>query len=132
MIQSIRWKLLCIMSKPVYVVDREGDLRENIVELLNLEGYSAQPVLPEDIESLSTQDNPLSVVLCNFTSIGDQPEKFINDAVLDPNGSLKLVALGDDEDNPAVYKADAFVPLPFSKQELIQPIFDFFSKAQNT
>lgn len=109
------------MRKLIHVIDKEGDLRENIVELLEMEGFEVRVKTPLEAKN-SLQDSP-DLVLINAFSFKAEAGELIQDVKSRSNGAgVQILVLSPDTNDKDLSKADALIPLPFTQQELVQAI----------
>ena len=104
------------MNKLVHLIDDEGDLRENITELLEIEGYEvkAQGLT----ELLQVIDQEPRLVLFNGFSHPGEANQFIR---WTKNKPTQVIIISDDKDQYST-QADATVSLPFTQRELISAV----------
>lgn len=98
----------------------EGDdsLRENITELLELEGYQITSVAPSSAKSVFQNYQPGIAILNELTLSQpiDESIRFLKDKV---DG---IVVLCSDVDDPQLLQADIKIPLPFDYKEFEEQI----------
>lgn len=112
-----------MMKRTVLIVEPHDGLRDNIKELLELEGYDVE-ILPSSpaSEEITRVDNP-TILLVNTTQL---PQKILNQVSTAQH--TPIVILSPRPDGIAKFPLCTWLPLPFETHELLVAV----KKAFNT
>lgn len=109
------------MKKLIHVIDNDGHLRDNITELLEMEGYQVNVINPDDVNQwLGTISG---LVLINGLTLRNQTERIIS-AVKDQTNGIggSVLVLSEDLNQEAFRNADRLIPMPFSQSEFSESV----------
>ncbi len=104
--------------KTVLIIEQDKTFKENLVELLELEGYkvkSASNLTEAEIQILKLKP---SVIICDETSIYGEFEK-LNNALIEAHKNSGLIIINTDGTNQNFKEADAYLKMPFRDDELL-------------
>ena len=115
--------ILIEMERLIFLIESDRSLRENITELLELEGYRV--VLLTSEELLTASKNCLEgLVIFNALTLIEPVDQFIEHTKDKVSG---IAALCSDDDDPRINEADIKIVLPFNYQELLNQLSDFMN-----
>ncbi|MEP1093811.1 MAG: hypothetical protein ABJG78_01800 [Cyclobacteriaceae bacterium] len=109
------------MEKLIFLVESDKDLRENITELLELEGYDVVCLTSDETKSVF-QSYHAGLVVFNTLTLSEPIDEFVRFLKNKVDG---IVAFCSNDEDPQINEADIKILLPFDYQELLHELFNF-------
>ncbi|MEP1096586.1 MAG: hypothetical protein ABJG78_15830 [Cyclobacteriaceae bacterium] len=109
------------MEKLVFLIDSDFSLRENVTELLELEGYQVVHITSDDAKSFF-QNYHKGLILLNMLTFDESIDSFIRFLKGKTDG---IVVLCSDDEDPRIHEADIKIFMPFNNHEFLRQLSDF-------
>ncbi|MEO9870594.1 hypothetical protein [Ekhidna sp.] len=103
------------MKKSVLVFEDDPDLKENIAELIQLNGFPVKTHSPVSLETIS-QEGQNAIAICNASTIVCPIESFIS---LLKKKVAQVIVLCTDLQDPRISEADEKIVMPFDEKVLV-------------
>lgn len=111
------------MEKSIFLMETDDVLRDNITELLELEGYSVTSLTLDEAKS-TFQNYHVGLLIFNMHTLAEPVHSFIRFIKNKVDG---IAVLCSDEDDPQIDEADIKIILPFGYDELLNKLSEFNS-----
>ncbi|MEO9851363.1 MAG: hypothetical protein ABJE80_01730 [Reichenbachiella sp.] len=115
-----------MMKQTVLLVEPHEGLRENIKELLELEGYSVKTLHTDSLEGDFTKTEITAVLLISGL--------FLREAEMQltfPTHDIPIIVFSADSDDLSLVPVGKWVPLPFQTEELLGAVQEAFSSTSH-
>ncbi len=106
------------MRKLIFLIEGDQCLRENISELLQLDGYEVRYLTSEESRSVLREQTP-GIVIFNELTLEEPANEFIKFLKEKVDG---VIVLCSDEENTQLSKADIRIMLPFDLEEILKGV----------
>ncbi len=108
------------MKKQILLIEDEVDLRENIVEMLEMEGFQVMKTISRDAKNL-LKKNSFQITICNESML-DRPISQLFDLIRKQSDTV--IMLCSDVDDSRFYEADLKISMPFDESTLIEMVIE--------
>lgn len=108
------------MKKQILLIEDEVDLRENIVEMLEMEGFQVMKTTSRDAKKL-LKNNSFQITICNESML-DRPISQLFDLIRKQSDTV--IMLCSDVDDSRFYEADLKISMPFDESTLIEMVIE--------
>ena len=111
-----------MMKQTVLLVEPHDGLRENIKELLELEGYSVKTLSTDSLTSDFVKTDLTAVLLISGLFLRENET-----APIFPAQDVPIVVFSADSDDLSLVSEGKWIPLPFQTEELLDAVQVAFS-----
>lgn len=109
------------MEKLIFLIESDDSLRENITELLELDGYKVTLFTSGEVTAVPENCRE-GLVIFNALTLNEPAHEFIKRIKGKVSG---IAVLCSDDEDPHIDEADIKITLPFSDQEFLKQLSDF-------